>query len=92
MIHYPMLQKHVSTLETLKLPQHKHKYADRVSRTGAPKYFFIVARSSFQSQMRLKWSHRRALYMVVIAAIPKKKKKNTKTQKVLCANDTVSMR
>ncbi len=24
------------------LPQRKHKYADRVSCTGAPKYFFIV--------------------------------------------------
>ncbi len=32
-------------VRNLKLPQHKHKYADWVSRTGAPKYFFIVARS-----------------------------------------------
>ncbi len=48
----------------LKLPQHKHKYADWVSSTGAPKYFFIVAHSSFQSQMWLKWSHCRALHLI----------------------------
>ncbi len=62
LIHYSTLQKHVSTFEPLKLPQRKHKYADRVSRTGAPKYFFIVAPSNIQSQMRLKWSHFRALH------------------------------
>ncbi len=38
-IHYSMLQKHK---KSLKLPsaQTQIAYADRVSRTGAPKYFF----------------------------------------------------
>ncbi len=59
MIHYLTLQKHVvSTLETFEAPSAQTQiYADRVSRTGAPKHFFIVARSSFQSQMRLKCLH-----------------------------------
>ncbi len=45
MIHYSTLQKQVRTLETFKAPSAQQQYADRVSRTGAPKYFFIVARS-----------------------------------------------
>ncbi len=39
-IHYSIAK--ASKLETFEAPSAQHKYADRVSCTGAPKYFFIV--------------------------------------------------
>ncbi len=41
----------------------KHKYPDRVSRTGAPKYFLIIVNAvlSVTIEIGLKWSHCRAL-------------------------------
>ncbi len=65
MIHYSTLQKHVSMLETFKAPS-AQTHICWSGRTGATKYFFIVARSSFQSQMRLIWSHCRALLLIWI--------------------------
>ncbi len=41
-IHYSIAKASNLSYKPLKLPQRKHKYADRVSCTGAPKYFFIV--------------------------------------------------
>ncbi len=41
----------------------KHKYPDRVSRTGAPKYFLIIVNAvlSVTIEIGLKWSHCRVL-------------------------------
>ncbi len=69
-IHYSTLQKHVvKTFESLL----GAKYADWVSRTSnfASNFFFFIfaPRSSFQSQMQLKWSHCRALGEWVANAI-----------------------
>ncbi len=70
-----MLQKPVSG-NLWSSPERKHKYTDRVSRTGAPKnilirlvaqvlLFLIVACSTFQSlKIQLKWSHCRAMLLL----------------------------
>ncbi len=49
-----MSAMHYSPQKSFKLPstQTQIAYADPVSCTGAPKYFLIVARSTFQSHCR----------------------------------------